>query len=194
MEVPPEFESQRTPEDHRPTLGCDPDIRTVVSKRNKLITAVIETPSGSRNKYSWDKKHHGFRLKKIRPAGMVFPYNFGYVPGTVAQDGDPLDILVLMSAPAFPGCILECLLLGVIEAEQTDRDGKVERNDRLLAAEINDSGFANINEIEELPRNLLTEIQEFFVNYNRMEGGKFKVLKIRNAKTAMKLIKSAQAR
>jgi inorganic pyrophosphatase len=161
------------------------------ASRKNTITAVIETPCGSRNKYAWDEQRKAFRLKKVLPSGMVFPYNFGFVPDTRADDGDPLDVLVLMDAPAFPGCILECVLLGAIEAEQSNGNGKKERNDRLVAADVNDSSFSDINGIEQLPAALINEIEAFFVNYNRVEGKKFRILRLCNAKHATKLIKKA---
>ncbi len=160
--------------------------------RKNTITAVIETPSGSRNKYAWDEEWRGFRLKKVLPSGMVFPYNFGFVPGTKAEDGDPLDVLILMDAPAFPGCILDCVLLGVIEAEQSNGTGKKERNDRLIAGDVNDSTFSDIRSVEQLPHALIKEIEAFFVNYNRVESKKFKVLRVSDSDKALKLLKKAQ--
>ncbi|MFN8470923.1 MAG: inorganic diphosphatase [Anaerolineae bacterium] len=96
------------------------------------LTVIIETPKGSRNKYKYDEKKRLFTLSKVLPAGASFPFGFGFVPSTRGQDGDPLDVLVLMDSPAFAGCLLECRLIGVIEAEQSE-DGKKERNDRLIA-------------------------------------------------------------
>ena len=154
------------------------------------VTAIIETPCGSRNKYDWDEKRQGFRLKKVLPSGMSFPYNFGFIPGTRAEDGDPLDILVLMDAPAFPGCIIECQLIGAIEAEQRE-NGQAIRNDRLIASDLNDASFSNIRGIKELPKPLLREIEAFFENYNRVEGRQFKVLGYCDSKQAAKLIKKA---
>jgi inorganic pyrophosphatase len=72
----------------------------------KSIQVIIETPKGSRNKYAFDHKQKVFQLKKVLPAGMAFPYDFGFVPSTKAEDGDPVDVLVLMDEPAFPGCLL----------------------------------------------------------------------------------------
>jgi inorganic pyrophosphatase len=160
--------------------------------RKNIISAVVETPSGSRNKYAWDKKQKAFRLKKVLPSGMTFPYNFGFVPETEAEDGDPLDVLVLMDAPAFPGCVVECVLLGAIEAEQKNGNGKLERNDRLIAADVHDSTFSNIGSIEQLPPALIEEIKAFFVNYNRVEGRKFKVLGVCESDRAIKLLKKAR--
>ena len=84
----------------------------------QLLRVVIETPKGSRNKFAFDPKQHVFELKKVLPAGMMFPYDFGFVPSTEADDGDPVDVLVLMDEPAFPGCVLTCRAVGVIEGEQ----------------------------------------------------------------------------
>src|SRR5436305_10642632 len=85
-----------------------------------LVQVVIETPRGSRNKYKYDEERHLFRLNNVLPAGSSFPYDFGYIPGTKADDGDPLDVLVLMDQPAFTGCLIEARIIGVLEAEQTE--------------------------------------------------------------------------
>src|SRR5947209_14248375 len=103
-----------------------------VSQDKQLLRVVVETPKGSRNKFAFNPDEHTFELKKVLPAGMAFPYDFGFVPSTKGDDGDPIDVLVLMDEPAFPGCVLACRLIGVIEGEQEDGDGKV-RNDRVIA-------------------------------------------------------------
>src|SRR5581483_215051 len=99
-----------------------------------LVRVVIETPKGSRNKYAFDEKERVFTLTKVLPSGMTFPYDFGFVPSTEGGDGDPIDVLVLMDEPAFPGCVVMCRPIGVIEGEQGDGDD-TERNDRVLAVE-----------------------------------------------------------
>jgi inorganic pyrophosphatase len=83
-----------------------------------ILQVVIETPKGSRNKYAFDEKKRVFGLKKVLPAGMEFPHDFGFVPSTLAEDGDPTDVLVLMDEPAFPGCALQCRIVGIIEGTQ----------------------------------------------------------------------------
>jgi inorganic pyrophosphatase len=88
--------------------------RVAVSKP-VTISVTIETPRGSRNKLKYEPAKKMFSLSKIMPEGMVFPYDFGFVPGTKAEDGDPLDVLVLTDEPLFPGCLVECTLVGVIE-------------------------------------------------------------------------------
>ena len=97
-----------------------------------FLIVVIETPKGSANKLAYEPRYGTFVLKGVLPAGAVFPFDFGFVPSTRGEDGDPLDILVQMDAPAFPGCIVPSRVIGVIEAEQTEV-GQTERNDRLLA-------------------------------------------------------------
>jgi inorganic pyrophosphatase len=91
------------------------------ASNNQLLRVVIETPKGSRNKFAFDAREHIFELKKVLPAGMAFPYDFGFVPSTKADDGDPVDVLVLMDEPAFPGCILSCRPIGVIQGEQGNK-------------------------------------------------------------------------
>ncbi len=87
----------------------------------RTLNVIIDTPKGSRNKYSWDEKLELFSLSGVLPAGAVFPYDFGFIPNTLGGDGDPLDVLVVMDEPAFVGCLVACCLLGVIEAKQTEK-------------------------------------------------------------------------
>src|SRR5213076_3217998 len=96
------------------------------------LNVVIDTPKGCRSKFAFDLKRKAYVLRSVLPHGTVFPFDFGSIPGTVADDGDPLDALVLMDEPVFIGCLVETRLLGVIEAEQIEAD-KTERNDRLIA-------------------------------------------------------------
>src|ERR687890_1560322 len=96
------------------------------------LNVIIETPKGSRNKYNYDEKLGLFRLGGVLTSGASFPFDFGFVPSTLGGDGDPLDVLVLMDEPAFAGCLVRARLLGVIEAEQTEK-GKTAQNDRLIA-------------------------------------------------------------
>jgi len=100
----------------------------------QMLRVVIETPKESRNKFVFNPNERIFELKKVLPSGMSFPYDFGFVPSTEADDGDPVDVLVLMDEPAFPGCVLTCRPIGVIEGEQGDKKDK-ERNDRIVAVE-----------------------------------------------------------
>ena len=94
-------------------------------RKSGNLNVVIDTPKGSRNKFAFDFDRRAYVLKTVLAKGLRFPFDFGSIPGTVADDGDPLDALVLMDEPAFTGCLVETRLIGVIEAEQT-KDGKKE--------------------------------------------------------------------
>jgi inorganic pyrophosphatase len=158
---------------------------------DKLLQVIIETPKGCRNKYSFDDLQKIFVLKAALPAGMVFPYDFGFLPRTLADDGDPIDVLVLMDEPAFPGCALMARLIGVIEGEQTDKK-QTTRNDRLVAVADTAHMWANTKSIKDLPKKSLREIQEFFVNYHELQGKKYKLLAVKGKKTALTLIAKAR--
>jgi inorganic pyrophosphatase len=123
------------------------------------------------------------------PHGTVFPFDFGSVPGTVAGDGDPLDVLVLMDEPVFIGCLVEARLLGVIEAEQTDA-GKTERNDRLIAVAAESHTNGTLNSLQKLDSKLIGEIEHFFVSYNDARGKKFKPIARKGPAVAKRLIRN----
>jgi inorganic pyrophosphatase len=154
---------------------------------DKAIQVVIETPKGSRNKYAFDPEQRVFLLKRVLPAGMAFPYDFGFVPSTLAEDGDPVDVLVLMDEPAFPGCLLKCRLIGVIQGEKEAEEGK-ERNDRIVAIEQANHSFAQVKHLDDLGNAFVRELQEFFVNYHRLSGEKYKVLGVKGPAEARKTI------
>lgn len=154
------------------------------------LHVMIETPRGSRNKYAYDSESGLFLLKKILPVGMSFPFDFGFVPGTKGEDGDPVDVLVLMDEPGFPGCLVHCALLGVLEAEQTE-GRKKERNDRLIVEALTSRRKTSAKELRELDSTLLDEIEAFFVNYNALDEKKFKVVRRLGRQQAMTLIKQA---
>ena len=97
------------------------------------LLAVIETPKDSPNRYHYDDTCGAFRLAEVMPKGSYFPYDFGFIPSTVGDDGDPLDVLVFMGDSALVGCVLTIRLIGAIEAKQQERGAGWERNDRLLA-------------------------------------------------------------
>jgi inorganic pyrophosphatase len=154
---------------------------------DEIIQVVIETPKGSRNKYAFDEEQRVFELKKVLPAGMAFPYDFGFVPGTLADDGDPVDVLVLMDEPAFPGCLLKCRLIGIIEGEQGDKKKK-ERNDRVVAVEKDNHSWADIKVIDDLGKQFLRELEVFFENYHELSGKQYHVIDVKGPKQARKCI------
>ena len=157
-------------------------------RKSGNLNVVIDTPKGSRNKYAFDFDRRGYLLKTVLPKGLKFPFDFGSIPGTVAADGDPLDALVLMDEPAFTGCLVEARLIGVIEAEQT-KDGKKERNDRLVAVAAESPTHGKIESINDLDETLVKEIEHFFVFYNRERGKEFKPLGRFGPKRATRLVR-----
>lgn len=159
------------------------------SEDKQLLRVVIETPKGSRNKFAFNPDERVFELDKVLPAGMAFPYDFGFVPSTKAGDGDPVDVLVLMDEPAFPGCVLMCRLIGVIEGEQIDKK-KTNRNDRMIAVEKEAHSWSGINDVDELGKQFREELEEFFVNFHRLEGKKYRILNVKGPKEARKLVKA----
>src|ERR1700758_381556 len=116
---------------------ANPTVLKPLEKPDGVLQVIIETPKGSRNKFAFDPDQRVFALRKVLPAGMIFPYDFGFLPRTQADDGDPIDVLLLMDEPAYPGVAVRSRLIGVIKGEQLDGKKKI-RNDRLLAvAEAN---------------------------------------------------------
>jgi inorganic pyrophosphatase len=162
-----------------------------MGKGEGLLQVVIETPKGSRNKFAFDPEQRVFSLKKVLPAGMTFPYDFGFLPQTLAPDGDPLDVLLLMDEPAYPGVVVRSRLLGVIEGEQVEGKKKT-RNDRLLAVAEANHLYANIKRWEDLPRTFMKELEEFFVNYHRLQGKEYRLLGCKDSVEAEQLIKQAR--
>jgi inorganic pyrophosphatase len=148
---------------------------------------IIETPKGCRNKYKFDEETGRMKLSKVMPEGMMFPYDFGFIPDTQAEDGDPLDVLVLSDEPMFPGCEVECRLIGVIKAEQTEQ-GKTNRNDRLIAVAQASVLYASVQDIGDLEDAVLKQIEAFFTNYQKVRDIEFKVLERTGARGAREVV------
>jgi inorganic pyrophosphatase len=157
------------------------------------LNVIIETPKNCRNKYAFDEKLGVFVLKGVLAAGHSFPYDFGFIPQTLGGDGDPLDVLVLMDEAAFAGCLVPSRLVGVIEAEQTELDGRVERNDRLIAVAADSHTHSDVKSINDLNETLVAEIEHFFVSYNQIKGKEFKSLGHFGARKAKTLVDEAIA-
>lgn len=164
---------------------------TPIDEEDGLLQVIVETPKGSRNKFSYDPEQKIFMLKKVLPAGMVFPHDFGFLPQTRAEDGDPIDVLLLMDEPAFPGVVVRARLIGVIEGEQIEGK-KTNRNDRLLAVAEANHLYADIEKQTDLPDKWIKELEEFFVNYHKLEGKEYKLLGCKDTAHAKRLIKQAQ--
>jgi inorganic pyrophosphatase len=154
----------------------------------EVIPVIIETPKGSAFKYTYEPKKHLFKLTKVLPAGMTFPFDFGLIPDTKGEDGDPLDMIVIAEFESFAGCIMDCRVIGGIKAEQTERDGKTLRNDRFIGIPVVSQLFAEINSTEDLPKKIIDQLEAFFKNYNELSGKQFKSLGNMSPEEAYELI------
>jgi inorganic pyrophosphatase len=151
--------------------------------------AIIETPKGCRNKFDYDPDSGLFMLGGLLPEGMMFPFDFGFIPSTLGEDGDPLDILVLMDAPAHVGCLIEVRIIGIIEAEQSE-GGETESNDRLLGVAIHSYDHEGLETINDVGKTLLDQLEAFFTSYNKQRGKKFKVTGTGGPKKGVKFLKA----
>lgn len=154
------------------------------------LNAIIDTPRGSRNKFKYDDQLGLFKLGGAMPSGSFFPFDFGFVPSTLGEDGDSIDVLVLMDDPAFTGCLVPSRLIGVIEAEQTE-EGQTIRNDRLIAVAADSRRHQDVRSLEKLNDTLLEEVEHFFVSYNEVKGKQFKPLKRSGPARAREIIEEA---
>ncbi len=157
----------------------------------KTIPIIVETPQGTRSKVEFDYEVGLLRLTRVLPAGMTFPLNFGSIPGTLAADGDPLDVLLFMRDPVPPGTLLAGRPIGVMEAEQTE-EGKTERNDRLFAVPSEDEQFSGLRSVSSIEARRRREYERFFQTYNSEDGKEFRPLGWFGPRRAWKLIETAR--
>ena len=149
-----------------------------------LHRVVIETPQGGRHKLKYEPTLDAVAIDATMPAGMVFPFDFGFLPRTRAEDGDPLDVLVLMDSPGYPGVVVSVRLLGVIEADQTEADGTTVRNDRLVALAKDSTSRGDLRSLKDIDPTLIDQITAFFAQYNQLRGRQFSVRAIRGQRRA----------
>ena len=157
--------------------------------------AVVEASQGTRHKLKYTPEWDAFVLDNVLPIGLAFPYAFGFLPSTLGDDGDPLDVLVLADESLTPGSVVPCRIVGVIEAEQHDEDEEAaKRNDRLLAVAVKSHRHGDCTELKDLPANVLDEIEQFFVAFNASKGGSFRPLARRGAAVATRLVERGERR
>ena len=148
---------------------------SIPARENGLVNVIVDTPRGSGAKLKYDRERGCFRLSHILPAGHTFPFDFGSIPGTLADDGDALDVLLLIDAPTAPGCLVKARLIGVLTAKQSEK-GKTMRNDRLVAVPVTEVNRPRIRRLDELATARIGEIEHFFYSYNLAHGRRFKPL------------------
>ena len=152
------------------------------------IYAVVETPRGSHCKLEFDPKLRVFTLAKPLMAGLTYPYDWGFIPSTLAEDGDPLDILVIHDAGTYPGLVLRCRPIGVLEVLQITK-GENERNDRIFAVPDRSPFEGDLQDVRCLPARAVDELEKFFEATDALEDKKLKFLGWHGPTRAIKTIK-----
>jgi inorganic pyrophosphatase len=155
------------------------------------VNMVVEAQRGCRNKYKYNPETGLFNLHKILPLGMFFPYDFGFIPSTQGDDGDPIDVMVFMDEPTFPGCIARVRILGIIKAKQRDAHSPWVQNNRLLAVPMVTHLYREWKNLQDIPEAMLFEIEHFFVSYNAAQKREFKIEERAGVRDAMTCVKEA---
>lgn len=155
----------------------------------QTVTAVIEVPQGQANKYEYDKALHVFRLDRPLYASVHYPGEYGFIPSTLSEDGDALDILVLAAHSTFPGCIMEARPVGLLNM----LDQKV-KDQKILAVSARSPAHQGIQNHSDLPRHVLREIEHFFAIYKELEGKKTEVKGWQEVRQARRLIQASHQR
>ncbi|UCG54396.1 MAG: inorganic diphosphatase [Dehalococcoidia bacterium] len=158
-------------------------------KGNIELWVVVEIPKGSRNKYEYDPHLGAIKFDRMLFSAVHYPSDYGYIDKTLAEDGDPLDALVLVYEPTFPGCYIKVKPVGLFR--MWDEKGP---DEKILCVPINDPQWNHINQIKDVPPHLLKEIQHFFIIYKELEKKKTRVEGWEDKKSAIATILKAQKR
>jgi inorganic pyrophosphatase len=127
------------------------------------LRCFVENPMGSRNKYEWDPELHAVKLDRFLFSSIAYPADYGFIPETRAEDGDPLDAVVCVSKPTFPGCVIEVQAVAVLRMSE---DGR--QDDKILCIPHEDPGWSHLEELDDVPSQLRTEIEHFFSVYGQL--------------------------
>ena len=155
----------------------------------EIVTTVVEIPKDSSNKYEYDKHLHVFRLDRNLYSPVHYPSDYGFIPQTLAEDGDPLDILVLGEQPTFPGCIYYARPIGMFEMVDQGLN-----DEKILACAIGNPRYTEVNHYSEVPPHVLLEIAHFFSIYKDLEGKRTKVLGWKDVEDAKRMINTCHER
>jgi inorganic pyrophosphatase len=146
-------------------------------KKMDVVNIIIETPKGSCHKYTYEPETQTFSHSKTLPLGMCFPYDFGFIPKTKGEDGDPLDVIVMSEAGTFTGCRMKVRIIGCIRAKQREKNHDTIRNDRYLAVPEDAQLFSHVTTYKQFPDIIIKQLEDFFIQYNKLSGKKFIPLK-----------------
>jgi inorganic pyrophosphatase len=153
------------------------------------VNAVIEIPRGQTNKYEYDKKLHVFRLDRNLYSPVHYPGDYGFIPSTLSDDGDPLDVLVLVDAPSFPGCLTTVRPIGMLEMIDQGRE-----DEKILAVGTNNPIYKDLHDYRELYPHLLLEIEHFFTIYKELEAKTTRITGWQDAARAKEVVGESQQR
>lgn len=159
---------------------------------NGVLHVVVETPRGSHVKLKYEAELGAMTLSRPLPLGVVYPFEFGFVPRTCAEDGDPLDAAVLLDVATYPGVVLRCRPIGVVRASQKGGEGRV-RNDRIVTVAAGDRRRAHVNEARDLAGREREEIEQFFHAAVALEGKELELHGWGDAAEARKAVERAAA-
>ena len=158
------------------------------------VRMVVEATAGTRSKLKYEPALQAFALHHVLPPGLSFPLDFGFMPGTMGEDGDPLDALVFTDEPLPCGIVVAFRLLGVLEATQAGSGAPPTRNDRFIGVARSSHAHAGWRELADVPQALLAPVGDFFVNYNASRGVDFKVHARHGRAQALALLSQGQER
>jgi inorganic pyrophosphatase len=155
------------------------------------ITVVVETAKGSHNKYKYDPECRALRLSAVLGEGLAFPYDFGFFPSTVGEDGDPLDVLLFLDHGVPPCTVVTARLIGVLEIRQrSEKEKQWTRNDRFFAVATHAHDHGHLETLDDLRSHMLDEIESFFGHYAGLNGKQLEVLARKGPRRAHKLLKA----
>lgn len=160
-----------------------------MAEMKNIVEAFIEIPTGSQNKYEFDKERGTFVLDRVLYSPMHYPAEYGYIPGTLALDGDPLDILVLTTFPTFPGCMIKARVVGTLI--MSDDKGQ---DEKILAVPEDDPRWDEVKSLDDVPAHRLKEIAHFFQVYKDLENKKTEIVGWQDADKAATLIEECTKR
>ena len=149
------------------------------------VYVVVETPRGSRAKFDYDPKLKTFTLSKSLLTGLTYPHDWGFVPSTKADDGDPIDIMVVHDAATFPGIVLTCRIIGILQIEQKSK-GKTERNDRLFAVPRDSHSEQALKDVSDLSKPIRQELEKFFQATDELEDKNLSIIGWKGPKAAVR--------
>src|SRR5207248_4461876 len=153
------------------------------------VTVVVETPKGSHNKYKYDPGCSAVRMSAVLGEGLSFPYDFGFVPSTLGEDGDPLDVLLFLDHAVPPGCVATARMIGVIEIRQRTKKQPWKRNDRFFAVATHAHAHQSLKTLADLRPHMIDEIESFFAHYAGLHGKQLEVLARKGPKRAYRVLK-----